>query len=205
MSQKNSLKSCWVAYTIILVVLLAHFLPGSLVLRAKQSKLKKELAEIQMLNEEAKAKLFLYQQNVIRIEADIANLEKEKKAVAKDLDEAKRDLASLQASEPVAPDLENEPLVINLRAQIRELVEMFTLSQNTVRIQADEIKALNLKCVTLESMVLEWKGMYERDHALLQTSLSLVGSLERKVKNQKTEKRIAMIIGGLGFLYGVAK
>ena len=119
-----------------------------------------------------------------------------------------RDLADLIANEPSQPELESQPLVINLRGQINKLSNMYSLSQQTITLQSEEIEVLRGKCNNLESIGTEWKQQYEKEHALRLSSEGLVKSLEKRVKAQGLLGKVksAVIVGAAGYVaYSILK
>jgi predicted nucleic acid-binding Zn-ribbon protein len=77
-------------------------------------------------------------------------------------------LEDAQAAEPEQPELESEPLVVNLRFQIKTLTNMFTLAQSTITTQSQEIEELRGKCAALQAIGAEWKGRTtESTHCVL--------------------------------------
>jgi len=108
-------------------------------------------------------------------------------------------LAGLQNAEPVAPELESHPLIINLRGQINNLTEMFTLSQNVVTTQRQEIEELGGKCIALESIGTEWKQAYEKEHALRVQAEEVFKVCEKRLKVNKgwgTAKTVLIVVAG---------
>lgn len=93
----------------------------------------------------------------------------------------KKELSGLQATEPYQPELEREPLVINLRAQVAKLTEMFTLSQNTVATQAETILELKGEVSILKRIVAEWKGEWEKENALRLMAQNMLRSRDKNV------------------------
>jgi len=75
-------------------------------------------------------------------------------------------LAELQNAEPVSPELESHPLVVNLRGQISQLTEMFTLSQNVVTTQRQELEEWPKKFNAQVTISETWRQRYENEHAL---------------------------------------
>lgn len=119
-----------------------------------------------------------------------------------------RDLADLIASEPSQPELESQPLVINLRGQVSKLTELYSLSQQTVTLQTEEIDVLKGKCIALGAIGDEWRVQYEKEHALRLLSEGLVGSLEKRVKAQGLLGKVksAVIVGAAGYVaYSILK
>lgn len=113
----------------------------------------------------------------------IVNLEKVIAQKNKDITTLNGQLAEIVGQEPpTTPEIEAMPIVVSLRAQVSKLTEMYSLSQQTITLQSQEIDVLRGKCVSLESIGAEWKGQYEREHALRLTSEGLVTSLEKRVR-----------------------
>lgn len=106
-------------------------------------------------------------------------------------------LDELIANEPVQPELENEPLVINLRGQINKLSNMYGLSQQVIALQSEEIDVLKGKCIALGAIGNEWKGQYEREHQLRLASEGLVTSLEKRVKSQGLMGKVKTVALGV--------
>lgn len=116
-----------------------------------------------------------------------------------------QELEELQNAEPVQPELESEPLVINLRAQLSKLTTMFSLSEQTVTLQAEEISALKEKAILLEQVSVEWKSAYEREHQLRLMSEDLFKASERSRKTNKTLTKIAYGVAAGSIVYGLLK
>jgi len=100
----------------------------------------------------------------------------------------------LQANEPVQPELESEPLVINLRGQISSLTEMLSLSQEALTTQTLISDTLRGKVTNLEAMVDEWAGMYEREHLLRVQSEGLFKEADRKIRGYRLRGKVATVL-----------
>ena len=109
------------------------------------------------------------------IETQLVKKTLQLEAVSSQLDE-------LQNAEPVQPELESEPLVISLRAQVAKVTEMFHLSQGIVESQRGEIILWERKYEAQVSISNEWKGAYEREHSLRIQAEDLFNLCERRVK-----------------------
>jgi hypothetical protein len=85
-----------------------------------------------------------------------------KKTVASDkttISQQAARIAELQATEPATtPEIEAMPIVINLRAQVKELTVGFTLAQQTIARQDKIILNLELKIKYLEGIITEWQA-----------------------------------------------
>jgi chromosome segregation ATPase len=127
----------------------------------------------------------------------IGKLESEVAAKNLEISAAKTELAELQAAEPpTTPEIEALPIVINLRGQVAKLTDMFNLSQNTITIQSLEIDELWGKTKLLEDVVAEWKGGYEREHALRIQAENMFKICERGRRLQKFWKTTAIVATG---------
>ena len=117
-------------------------------------------------------------------------------------------LDELQNAEPSQPELEKEPLVINLRAQIAKLTEMFALSQGVVEEQRKVIVEWEGKFVAQEKISAEWKQAYEREHALRLSCEGLNKQLEKSYRISLLKGKVvtvaAVAIGG-GLIYSLLK
>lgn len=118
-------------------------------------------------------------------------------------------IADLQAAEPpTTPELEALPLVISLRAQNRALLEGFTLAQQTIAQQDEEIKALRLVIVDQRLIIAEWEAKFNREQALRLSSERLSATYKRELtKFRLTGTVKTVVIGGLaaGLVYSMVK
>jgi uncharacterized coiled-coil DUF342 family protein len=94
----------------------------------------------------------------------------------------KATIAALQAAEPVQPELEAEPLVINLRAQIREFSLALKKAEKAIEDQAKEIADLKLDKEALKKWGESWKADWEKEHALRLNAEANWHSVEKKYK-----------------------
>jgi len=120
-------------------------------------------------------------QNDIIVDSQAREAEKDALIVSQ-----KATIKTLQDAEPVQPELEKEPLVINLRAQIKAITRAFDLSQNVVLEQERQLKALGVPILigydvdgkelfrypegsvtwALNDKAESWKRQYENERAL---------------------------------------
>lgn len=134
---------------------------------------------------------------IVGLESEVAEKGKRITTLSTRLDE-------LQAGEPVQPELEKEPLVINLRQQVATLTEMFTLAQGTIDIQKQEIKIWGEKYTAQEQISKEWEASYNREHQLRAMSEDLTKRLERQYKLSRLKGRVttvacAVALGVVGY------
>ena len=106
------------------------------------------------------------------------------------------ELEDIQNAEPVQPELESEPLVINLRGQVAKLTAMFTLATDTVALQGQEIDALKGKVKLWEEVAGEWKGAYDRERQLRVQAESLFRLCERGQRLNKFWRTTAVVATG---------
>lgn len=135
----------------------------------------------------------------------IVKLDAEVVAKKRELAAAKSAYQDLVDSEPVQPELETQPLVINLRAQIGQLKGMVTLVQDIAQKQANEIDELKVKVALLEDVGKEWKSNYEREHTLRLQAEDLYNVCSRSRKAGKALTKVALVIAGAGAAYGLLK
>lgn len=102
-------------------------------------------------------------------------------------------IAELEAAEPVAPELETHPLVINLRAQIAEWKGKFSLAQGAIVEKDKIIFSLRGQLAVQMKLTEEWKANYEREYALRLTSDGLRLGLEKKLYGGKIWKTVALV------------
>ena len=131
-------------------------------------------------------------------ESEIAGKDRRIVALSTRLDE-------LQNAEPVQPELESEPLVINLRGQIARLTEMFNLSQEVVKTQGEEIALWAKKYDAQAAISAEWKSEYEREHQLRLMSEGIVSQLESRVRGAKLMNKVAVVAVAGAVAYGLLK
>jgi hypothetical protein len=141
-------------------------------------------------------------ETIVQKEADIAVKNAKILVLSSRLDEL------IDNEPPTTPDIEAMPIVVNLRGRVAKLTEMFTLSQDVVSLQAEEITALKGKCIALESIGDEWKKSYEKEHILRVQAEGLFKNLERRVKSQGLLGKVksAVIVGAAGYVaYSILK
>ena len=114
-------------------------------------------------------------------------------------------LDELQNAEPVQPELEKEPLVINLRGQIAQLTEMFTLSEQAGKLKDKEIELWAAKYAAQVAISDEWRGNYEREHQLRLMSEGIVSGLEARVRGAKFLNKVAVVAVAGAVAYGLLK
>lgn len=106
------------------------------------------------------------------------------------------ELEELQNAEPVQPELESEPLVINLRAQVGKLTDMFSLATNTITLQNEKIDVLKGKVKLWEEVAGEWKGAFERERELRLQAEGLFKACERSQRMNKFWRTTSLVATG---------
>jgi len=106
-------------------------------------------------------------------------------------------LAELISSEPSQPELETQPLVINLRGQIKTLTDMFSLADKEIAVRDGIIRAWESKYNTQVDITEVWKRQYESEHNLRLMAEGLVKNLEGRVRIGTLRGRALTIVGAV--------
>lgn len=123
------------------------------------------------------------------LEAQNRALEAAREAIASRLTEASADLAYLRAHEPVQPELETQPLVINLRLQIKKGNDLYSLAIAD-REKADaQIANQKVEIKGLEQAYSNAMKMYYNSSALVDTATVKIARLSRQ---NRLAKDVAM-------------
>jgi len=112
-------------------------------------------------------------------------------------------LDELQNTEPVAPELEKTPLVINLRSQIGELTKMYSLSRETIAEQKTIIDAWTTKYNLQVGISASWEKQYNSEHQLRILGEELNKKLTSSMSNKRTLKVITFVAVAVGTIVGV--
>jgi septal ring factor EnvC (AmiA/AmiB activator) len=132
----------------------------------------------------------------------IGQLESEVSSKTRQLASMSNQLDELISNEPVQPELESQPLVISLRKQVSKLTEMYSLSQETITLQTEEIAVLGGKFDAQVLISSEWQSMYDKEHALRVNCEGLLKVSERRVSSPwKTVRTVAYGVAA-GFVAG---
>jgi len=150
-----------------------------------------DLARIEAVIAQQNEKIAQYVANIQTYHAEITTL--------------RGQLADLQADEPVQPELEDEPLVINLRAQVARLTEMFVLAQRTSSEKDGIIVSLNTIVAAKDEAIAAWRGQYEGEHALRVQCEALFKKSESARKANSIGKKVALVVAAGAAIYAVAK
>jgi uncharacterized protein HemX len=103
---------------------------------------------------------------------------------------------------PTTPEIESMPIVINLRAQIQNLSNMYSLATSIIDDKDEVIAQWSDKFYSMKKIAGEWKGMYDREHALRVNCEGLLGVCESRVPGPwKTIKKVALGVAA-GFIAG---
>ena len=92
------------------------------------------------------------------------------------------ELAALRNAEPTQPELETQPLVINLRAQIGNLTKLYGVSLDIITAKDGIIADWSAKFDAQVTISETWKSAYERERRLRLTAEDLNKSLEHQGK-----------------------
>jgi len=133
---------------------------------------------------------------------EVVRLSEEVLSKRKRISELSNQLDELISNEPVQPELESQPLVISLRKQVSKLTEMYSLSQETITLQTEEIAVLGGKFDAQVLISSEWQSMYDKEHALRVNCEGLLKVSERRVSSPwKTVRTVAYGVAA-GFVAG---
>jgi hypothetical protein len=102
------------------------------------------------------------------------------------------------AEPPTTPDIEAMPIVINLRGQVAALTQAFDLSQKEVTLQKQISAELWGKVSNLEKIADEWRGMYDREHALRVNCELLFKEADRRVSVYRFRGKVATAVAVAG-------
>jgi chromosome segregation ATPase len=131
------------------------------------------------------------------IEEQNKAIEEERDVLKKKLSAVSADLAYLQAHEPVQPELETQPLVINLRAQIKKGNEAFSLAvedreklDKQVANYKKEINWLQLDYEDAMSMYLNSKGLND----VATTKIAQLSKQNRLAKDVAMGEAVVIVV-----------
>lgn len=102
------------------------------------------------------------------------------------------ELVALQNAEPVQPELETQPLVINLRAQIGNLTNLYSISIDIITTKDAIIADWSAKFDAQVVISDTWKQAYETEHRLRLLSEDLNKSLEHQGKVSRLYGKVSM-------------
>lgn len=114
-------------------------------------------------------------------------------------------VAELQAQEPVQPELEKEPLVINLRAQVSRLGEMFTLSEAKSADKDRAIISLKTIIAAKDEQFDARTRQYENERALRIAAEEMFKMSERRRGASRMATKVALGVAGAAIIYGLSK
>jgi hypothetical protein len=179
-----------------LIVSLVHC-PDS----AALAKVKADYAEFKAIAEAAdalkQAALLKAEETITQKDAEIA--ERDKSIVAKNAQVAalKATLHDLQAAEPVQPELEKEPLVINLRAQIGNLSQALSISAEVIALKDGQLAAWSAKFDAQVMISETWRTRYENERTLRGACESMFKTAEHQIKSNKFWRTTAIVAGAV--------
>jgi septal ring factor EnvC (AmiA/AmiB activator) len=107
-------------------------------------------------------------------------------------------LAAIVGQEPpTTPDIEAMPIVINLRAQVATLTEMFALASNSIIDKDIAISKWEEKYNAQVKISAEWKNNYDMEYALRVQAEELFKSCEHSKKVNKLWGNVKAVALGL--------
>jgi len=152
------------------------------------------------------AEIAALQKNIEAREAEEATLKAEATANKRTIASQAQTIAALQAAEPATtPEIEAMPIVISLRAQVRELTVGFNLAQATIATQDETIKRLELDKVDLAEQRDKWKADYESEYRLRLNCEKGLGIAEKQIKSSKFWRTTAIVAGTIALGAAITK
>ena len=102
------------------------------------------------------------------------------------------ELAALRNAEPIQPELETQPLVINLRAQIGNLTQALSISAGVIENKDGIISDWSAKFDAQAKISEAWKRAYNDEHRLRLLSEDLNKSLEHQGRVSRLYGKVSM-------------
>ena len=106
----------------------------------------------------------------------------------------------LQAREPVQPELESEPLVINLRAQVRQLTLTVDTQEQIIHGNDKIIFSMTQKYQAQLKISDHYKGMYENEKELHRLAILRLKISDKRIKSLRltgnVKNALVVIAGG---------
>ena len=116
------------------------------------------------------------------------------------------ELSTLQDAEPpTTPEVESLPIVINLRAQVTRLTQMFSLSEAARAEQDKVIASWREKYEAQVTISIAWKAQAENERTLRVQAESLFTKYEHARKSNKFWRTTAYIAGAVALGAIIAK
>ena len=161
------------------------------------------LAAAEAAHAEQEARLLKAEETITQQNVKIGDLNAQIYVKTVQLNAQSAELAELQAQEPIVPELETHPLIINLRAQIRTLEKQAHFSLAIIDAQATALAAWEAKFDAQVSISESWKQRYETEHALRLEAERLFKLCEKSRRVTMGEKALWTAAGfGAGVLAG---
>ena len=205
MKTKDIITAALIVALIVSIVLVAR----SCGLDARYKRLKAEYAEAVRVAEADNA---IQQEAIRKAEAQIKAqdeiiLDHTASVALKNAEiaELRRQLTTIVDEEPIQPELEGEPLVINLRKQIKWTTDMLVLTQGVVEDQKKQLAAWELKYDAQVEISESWKRQYENERALRVQAEDMFKVAEHRVGLNKTITTVALGLAAGAVLYGAIK
>lgn len=120
------------------------------------------------------------------LKAANTQLEQERVEIGQQLAHANETLADLQANEPVAPELESTPLVINLRLQLKEQDHRYSLAIQDIAKANETIENQKIIIKGLEQSYQNALDMYANSNGLVKEAGTTIARLSRQNATIKT-------------------
>lgn len=193
--------------TIVVILVIALIVCSFFAYRScrSDSKLRKQLLKYEELKAQSEADHKLSLDRIDQLTKDIGHmtneivqLETDVAAKQKKITLLSDQLAAIVGQEPpTTPDIEAMPIVINLRAQVATLTEMFTLANGTIIDKDAIIARWERKYEAQVQISTEWKASYDREHILRVQAEDLFKACEHSKKVNKLWGNVKAVAMGI--------
>lgn len=176
------------------------FFHGQILEHKKGLKVEEELriavADLEIRNNELSDKNAIILAKNAELDATNDQLIQERNAIGTQLAKANDDLDALRSAEPVYPELESHPLVVNLRLQLKAQDTRYSLAMEDIKKANEVIGNQRIQIVGLEQAYQNALQMYLNSDKILNDSLRMNAQLKRTntlYKRVATYEGIALV------------
>ena len=141
-------------------------------------------------------------------EMEIHQLERRNEDIEEEKAEVSRKLSELQSQEPIQPELEEEPLVISLRQQVRLLTFVLDGAEKELANKDEIIFSLTEKYNAQVEISDGYKSMYENEQALHRLAIDRLKIVDKKIASLRftgNVKNTLVVVAGGAIAYLLLK
>jgi len=142
------------------------------------------------------------------LDMEINQLKEENAAIDNDRRVTKKKLADVLAEEPVQPELEEEPLVINLRQQVRLLTFVLEGAEKELENKDKIIFNLTEKYNAQVGISDSYRAMYENEKELHRLAIDRLKIADRRIASLRftgNAKNVLVVVAGGAIAYLLLK